>query len=235
SLETLGQFTPPARSSHNKICGARAGRALSHTSERICPHVEHLQQVIPAPRVRHRNDDRLLSQIEPAQRIECIEVGVCGTPKRGRRERARVRERVHWSATKLLACLDVGEVLSRDIHNHKRVEIYVCLLSDALGLFGCQSSYGHHRPLCPRRKWPRDCGTQSTEEMPSLNARSSLLGSGRSILTAPTSTLKERRSTLVAASGAPPNVCFDSVIGRCWLNVRFARKPTCSRGSPPNS
>jgi hypothetical protein len=172
SLKTLGQLTLPARSNHDKIAGGRAGRALSHPSERISPHVEHLQQVIPALRVRHRNDDRLLSQIEPAQRIECVEVGMSGTPKRGRRERARVRERVHWPATKLLACLDVAEVLARDIHNHKWIEIDVRLLRDALGLFGRQSDYGHHRLLRPCRKWPRSCATQNTEEIPALHARS---------------------------------------------------------------
>src|SRR6516165_10780073 len=116
SLETLGQLALPARSNHDKIAGARAGRALSHPSERIRPHIEHLQQAIPAPRVRHRNDDRLLSQIEPAQRIECVEVS--GTPKRSRRECARVRERVHWPAAKLLPCLNVAEVLAGDIHNY---------------------------------------------------------------------------------------------------------------------
>src|SRR5262249_43756744 len=37
SLESLGQLTLPARSNHDKITGARAGRALSHPSERISP------------------------------------------------------------------------------------------------------------------------------------------------------------------------------------------------------
>ena len=84
------------------------------------------------PVCRHRNDDRLLGQIEPAQRIEGVEVWVGGAPERSRRERARVRECVHWPATKLLARLDVAEVLARHIHNHTRVEIDVRFLRNAL-------------------------------------------------------------------------------------------------------
>src|SRR5262245_8648353 len=73
-------------------------------------------------------------------------------------ERARVRDRVHWSATKPLARLDVAQVLAHDIHNHKRVKIDVCLLSDALASFAVPA-FRHHRPLCPRRKWERGCTT----------------------------------------------------------------------------
>src|SRR6516165_5706959 len=154
SLGTLGQLSLPARSNHDKITGARARRALSYPSECVGPHVEHLQQVIATLRVRYRNDDRFPGQIEPAQRIECVEVGVSGAPKICWRERARVRERVHWPATKLLTCLDVAEVLAANIHDYKRVEIDVCLLRDALRLFGRQSDRGFHSLLRPDRKWP---------------------------------------------------------------------------------
>jgi len=61
---------------------------------------------------------------------------VSGAPECSRRKRARVRERVHRPASEHLVCLDVGEVLARDIHDHKWIEVDVCLLGDGPGLGG---------------------------------------------------------------------------------------------------
>src|SRR5262249_649433 len=72
-------------------------------------------------------------------------------------ERARARERVHRPATEHLVRLDVGEVLTRDIHEHKRIKIDVRLLRDALGFFVRQSDCGHRRLLRTRRERPRYC------------------------------------------------------------------------------
>src|SRR6516162_1772099 len=92
-----------------------------------------------------------------------------GASKRRWRERARMRERVHWSTTEFLICLDVGEVLARNIHNHKRVKIDVRFQRDVLGLLGGQCCR-HHRLLRPWCKRPRSCATQKTEEIPSSHA-----------------------------------------------------------------
>jgi hypothetical protein len=102
----------------------------------------------------------LLSTLEAAVALGRLDAAECGG-----RERARVRESVHRPATEHLVCLSVGEVLARDIHNHKRVEIDVCLERNAIGLLRRQSDYGHRRLLRPRRKWPRGGATNQRDEL----------------------------------------------------------------------
>jgi hypothetical protein len=155
ALQTLRQLTLPVGSDHDKIAGARAGGALAHAGERIHPHVEQLQQIVAALRVRHRNDDGLVGQIEPARGIKRVEIGVRGAAHRGGRKRARVRERIHRPAAEHLVRLDIGEVLARHIHQHKRIEIDIGLLRDARGLLGRWSGQRQRRLLRPRRQRPR--------------------------------------------------------------------------------
>ena len=118
SLQALGQLTLPARPNDGKIAGARAGGALPDSCERIRPHIQQLQQVVAALCVRHRDDDRLLSQIKPSHGVKGVEVSVSGSAERRRRKRPCVRKSIHGPASKHLARLDVGEVLARDIHDH---------------------------------------------------------------------------------------------------------------------
>src|SRR5262249_39941021 len=92
-----------------------------------------------------------------------------GASKHRWRERARMRERVHRPTAEFLICLDVGEVLASNIHNHKRVKIDVRLQRDVLGLLGGQCCR-HHRLMRPWRKRLRSCATQKTEEVPSSHA-----------------------------------------------------------------
>src|SRR5262249_20604403 len=92
--------------------------------------------------------------MEPTYGIKGVEVGVSSSPEGRRRKRACMRERVHWPASEHLARLDVSKVFARDVHDHKRIEVDVCLLGDGSRLGGAQSL-----GLCPAC-----CGRQSASE-----------------------------------------------------------------------
>ena len=68
------QRAGPARRRHGEIAGLGSGRAPAGRGEHVGPHVEHRQQVIAPVRIGHRDDHRLLRQIEPGAGIERVEV-----------------------------------------------------------------------------------------------------------------------------------------------------------------
>jgi hypothetical protein len=75
--------------------------------------------------VGRRDDDRPVSQIEPAARIERVEIGPHHHPHIGGRKRLDISEAIHRAAERSWARRHVGELPARDVHGHQRIEIEI--------------------------------------------------------------------------------------------------------------
>ena len=118
------QRAVPARRHHGVIGGLGAGGAPARRGEHVGPHVEHRQQVVAPMRIGHRDDHRLLGQVEPGAGIQRVEVRPDHDLHVRRRERGKVGEGVH-RRVHALGLGDVGQLLARNVHCDERIEIQV--------------------------------------------------------------------------------------------------------------
>ena len=132
ALETVGNRAGPFWRSDQKILGLSAGRAPARRREDVRPHVQHRQQVEFAVRVRRRHDLRVLSEVQPSDRIKRVEVDPHDDLHVGRREGRHVHERVHRTLAKFLAGFNVGRLFSREVHREQRIEINIGLDGDGV-------------------------------------------------------------------------------------------------------
>ena len=137
--EPLAQVRPPARRRDQEIACFRSGGAPARRGEHVGPHVEHRQQIVAAAGVRHRDDHRLLGQIEPAARIERIEIRPNHDLHVGGGKRSDIGEAVHRAADAPGLGLLIGELLSGHVHGDEGIEIEIGVDADGVRLFLCDS------------------------------------------------------------------------------------------------
>ena len=81
-------------------------------------------------RIGHRDDHRLLGEIEVADGVEGVEVGAHDDAIIGRRIRRHIGDRVHWAVAEAAAGGSVGELPARYVHGDEGVEIDVGIDAD---------------------------------------------------------------------------------------------------------
>jgi hypothetical protein len=85
-------------------------------------------------RVRHRDDHRLFGEIQPSARIERVEVGPDHDSHFGGRVRPDVGEHIHGVVERDLVGLYVSQLLTRDVHRNKGIQIDIGIDPDGVGL-----------------------------------------------------------------------------------------------------
>ena len=132
--EFLGIRAAPAGRRHEEVAGSRSRGAPAGRSEHVGPHVEHRQQIIAPAGVGRRDDHRLLGQIEPAARIERVEIRPHHDAHVGGGKCSDIGEAVHRAADASRGRLLIGELLPGQVHGHRRIEIEIGVDADGMRL-----------------------------------------------------------------------------------------------------
>jgi len=123
----------PAGRRDEKVGRLRASCPPAERGENVRPHVEHRQEIVAAVRVRRRDDQRLLGEVEPGARIEGVEIRPDDVFEiRGRIGRD-VTEHIHGAAARLRARLDIGRDAPRYVHRDQRIEIEIGVDGERMG------------------------------------------------------------------------------------------------------
>ena len=124
ACEVRRHIAIPARRDEQEIARLCARRTPARRGEYVGPHVEHGQEIVATTGVGHRNHHRFAREVNPAARIQRVEIGPHDRFHIGGRESRNVIEGVHRPAD-TLAGLGVDELLARQIHGDERIKVEV--------------------------------------------------------------------------------------------------------------